>query len=89
MPHLCSVRLRDIQAGAMFPFSVPAIRLLAEHELVFDQPVTFFVGENGSGKSTLLEALAYAAQSITVGSEHVERDHTLNAIRPLAAAFQC
>jgi len=27
-------------------------------ELVFDNPVTFFVGENGSGKSTLLEALA-------------------------------
>jgi len=29
-------------------------------ELVFDKPVTFFVGENGSGKSTLLEALAVA-----------------------------
>lgn len=27
-------------------------------ELVFEKPVTFFVGENGSGKSTLLEALA-------------------------------
>lgn len=27
-------------------------------ELVFDKPITFFVGENGSGKSTLLEALA-------------------------------
>lgn len=29
-------------------------------ELVFDKPITFFVGENGSGKSTLLEALALA-----------------------------
>ncbi len=29
-------------------------------ELVFEKPVTFFVGENGSGKSTLLEALAVA-----------------------------
>lgn len=29
-------------------------------ELVFDKPITFFVGENGSGKSTLLEALAVA-----------------------------
>ncbi|MBQ9990970.1 MAG: AAA family ATPase [Lachnospiraceae bacterium] len=29
-------------------------------ELVFEKPITFFVGENGSGKSTLLEALAIA-----------------------------
>lgn len=27
-------------------------------EIVFEKPITFFVGENGSGKSTLLEALA-------------------------------
>ena len=30
-------------------------------ELVFTNPVTFFVGENGSGKSTLLEAIAVAS----------------------------
>ena len=29
-------------------------------ELLFNKPVTFFVGENGSGKSTLLEAIAIA-----------------------------
>lgn len=29
-------------------------------EVIFEKPVTFFVGENGSGKSTLLEALAVA-----------------------------
>ena len=29
-------------------------------ELVFDKPITFFVGVNGRGKSTLLEALAVA-----------------------------
>lgn len=28
--------------------------------LVFNKPITFFVGENGSGKSTLLEAIAVA-----------------------------
>lgn len=30
------------------------------NEIVFEKPITFFVGENGSGKSTLLEALAVA-----------------------------
>lgn len=39
-----------------YPFSTPAIR--ETDELVFDRPVSFFVGENGSGKSTLLEAIA-------------------------------
>lgn len=34
--------------------------LSAGKRLVFDTPVTFFIGENGSGKSTLLEAIAIA-----------------------------
>ncbi len=38
--------------------SIDAIKELTE--IVFDKPITFFVGENGSGKSTLLEALAVA-----------------------------
>jgi predicted ATPase len=40
------------------PFNVPAIYNF--RDMVFDQPVTFLVGENGSGKSTLLEAIAIA-----------------------------
>lgn len=39
---------------------LPAVRQLAEQELVLRSPVTFFAGENGSGKSTLLEAIAVA-----------------------------
>ena len=29
-------------------------------QLIFEKPITFFIGENGSGKSSLLEALAVA-----------------------------
>jgi predicted ATPase len=65
-----------------FPYNVPVIRSLGMLE--FTAPVTFLVGENGSGKSTLLEAIAAAAGSITMGSEAVHRDRSLDAVRPLA-----
>ena len=42
-----------------YPFNIPAIGNF--HELEFEQPVTFFIGENGAGKSTLLEAIAVAS----------------------------
>jgi len=38
-----------------YPYNLPFV---AELDLVFRQPVTFFVGENGTGKSTLIEAIA-------------------------------
>lgn len=83
MIHLRSFRLHNPAAlPDRFPFSVSAVRSL--DEITFNAPVTFFVGENGSGKSTLLEALAAAIGSITVGSDGVDRDETLNAARALA-----
>jgi predicted ATPase len=44
---------------AVYPFKLPVFQ--HTHNLVFDTPVTLFVGENGTGKSTLLEALALAS----------------------------
>lgn len=69
-----------------FPFNVPALRQL--DGLEFTTPVTFLIGENGSGKSTLLEALASAAGSISVGSDDVQSDATLDAVRQLAHALK-
>jgi predicted ATPase len=43
-----------------WPFTVPAIRALAQKGLIFERPVTFIVGENGTGKSTIVEAIAEA-----------------------------
>jgi predicted ATPase len=42
----------------VWPFTVPAIRVMAESGIKLTSPVTFLVGENGSGKSTIIEAIA-------------------------------
>lgn len=42
-----------------YPFTLPIFN--QTRYLVFDTPVTLFVGDNGTGKSTLLEALARGA----------------------------
>jgi predicted ATPase len=73
-------------ADDRFPFTVPAIRSLAELDL--SAPVTFFVGENGSGKSTMLEGIAAAAALPTVGASEIADDETLAAQRRLAASFK-
>jgi len=89
MPELSPLHLRAIQVRRFkpwpdaFPFNVPIIKNL--EELTFTSPVTILVGENGSGKSTLLEAIACAANSITIGSESVTKDKSLASVRALAA----
>jgi predicted ATPase len=84
MIHLRSIHLQPAETGLPdgFPFQLPIIQSMGKLE--FSSPVTFFVGENGSGKSTLMETLAVAIGSITVGSESVERDQTLSAVRKLS-----
>src|SRR6184192_1416440 len=54
-----ALRREEIEDLGAYPFSIPAIRHLAELKL--DSRVTLFAGENGSGKSTLVEAIAVAA----------------------------
>lgn len=85
MIHLATVRLDqdDIIEQEGFPFDVPIVRSL--ESLDFPSEVTFLVGENGSGKSTLLEAIAIATRLPAVGSDRLEVDATLEAVRPLAS----
>jgi hypothetical protein len=85
MYHLRSLK-RQPSAADHYPFNIPAVQPL--HQLDFTAPVTFFVGANGSGKSTLLEAIAVAAGSITVGSDDIQRDPTLNPVRELAQTLR-
>jgi len=88
MLHLKSITVREFnsQDKELFPFNLGIVKSL--HEIQFTSPVTFFVGENGSGKSTIMEAIACAAESITVGSESVKTDKTLAPIRKLAQYFR-
>jgi predicted ATPase len=71
---------------AAFPFTIPALQGL--ETLALKSPVTFLVGENGSGKSTFLEALAWAAESVTVGAFDVGSDASLEHVRPLGRALR-
>jgi predicted ATPase len=56
--HLKSICLTPDKypCNDQFPFNLPVFQ--QTKELMFETPVSLFVGENGSGKSTLLEALA-------------------------------
>ncbi len=81
MLHLRSIALRPFTA-AHFPFNLPILH--GWDTLTLNAPVTFFVGENGTGKSTLLEAIAIAAEMVTVGSEPVKTDPSLAAQRELS-----
>ena len=86
MIHLRSIALKKSRGRPdSFPFSVPIVRTL--DVLEFTAPVTLLVGENGSGKSTLLEAVACSVGAVTVGSDGVATDGTLEQVRRLADAL--
>lgn len=52
------VTVMDVD-DSKYPFDIPAVAQI--DKIIFDNPVTFFVGENGSGKSTIIESVAVAA----------------------------
>ncbi len=60
---------------------IPALKNL--EELVFEKPVTCFIGENGTGKSTLLEGIAAAAGFSPEGGSKNYRFSTYDAEPPL------
>lgn len=55
---LRAIEFKKFHDPTLFPFSLPVINKL--EKLIFNKPITFFLGENGAGKSTLLEAIAIA-----------------------------
>lgn len=59
--HITGLTLHheNYPSSTHYPFSLPIFK--QTREILFESPVTFFVGENGTGKSTLLEALAHAS----------------------------
>jgi predicted ATPase len=69
-----------------YPFSIPIIRKF--QGLCFNNPITIFVGENGTGKSTLIEAIASAANSITIGRNEINEDPELMKSAKLSEFLQ-
>lgn len=85
MIYLSEIRGEFDDCGG-FPFSIPAILNL--DKLSLTSPVAFFIGANASGKSTFLESIAMASKRVVVGGKDLDRDESLDAIRPLAAKLR-
>lgn len=76
------------EVGIGWPFTVPAIKQMAQVELRFIKPVTFMVGENGSGKSTVIEAIAEAYGLDVRGGHGARRYNNRPPERVLGSAIR-
>ena len=86
-PFLKSMALRPERfRGDGYPFNLPILEA-GRLQIIFDRPITFFIGDNGTGKSTLLEAIAKQCGFNLAGGS---RDHLYSGIpqdMPLANAL--
>jgi predicted ATPase len=71
--HILSIEIdpEGYPTKEIYPFNIDVFR--TKQKLLFNNPVTFFLGENGTGKSTLLRAIALKC-NIYIW-EHSERTH--------------
>jgi predicted ATPase len=81
------IRARDADPE-VWPYTVPAVREIADRGLEFTAPVTMLVGENGSGKSTIAEAIAEAYGINPRGGRGKPHRRASNARSPLARAIE-
>lgn len=65
---------KQVEDFGVYPFNIPILSDF--HELIFDCPVTFLVGENGAGKSTFIEALAILCKMTPEGGTQNFMFHT-------------
>ena len=76
-----SVSLRNLPETEEFPFTLPLIKNF--EPIIFNNNITFFVGENGAGKSTILEALAYKLNIPVAGTASSDLDPAFESARKL------
>ena len=67
LKYIREVRLKNKIHKNSYLRNIAAVKYLEKNPLVFDNEVTFFVGENGAGKSTVIEAIASAMRLNTEG----------------------
>ena len=71
MLHLRGLRYEAGNWRDAHPYNVPAAQHILEHGLVFNAPITFFIGENGTGKTTVLESIAVRYPRIGAFTPHL------------------
>ena len=77
-----SLEKEKIKSFKEYPFNIEVVKNF--NELIFESPVTFFVGENGIGKSTFIEAIAVALGLPAEGGTENFRYETKNTTSVLS-----